>query len=85
MKTKSEKLYKYTVYFKPAEEGGYIVTAPALPGLVTYGETLEEAKEMANEAIIGYLEAFHKDKLPFPSESEELRNITLADQLVVSV
>ena len=32
--------YKYTVTFKPAEEGGYIVTVAALPGLVTYGETL---------------------------------------------
>ncbi|MCP5114467.1 MAG: type II toxin-antitoxin system HicB family antitoxin, partial [bacterium] len=27
--------YSYTVLFEPAEEGGYVVTCPALPGLVT--------------------------------------------------
>jgi antitoxin HicB len=26
---------RYTVLFEPAEEGGYVVTCPALPGLVT--------------------------------------------------
>ena len=31
----SRNEYQYTVYFEPAEEGGYIVTCPALPGLVT--------------------------------------------------
>ncbi|HEY7389318.1 MAG TPA: type II toxin-antitoxin system HicB family antitoxin [Bryobacteraceae bacterium] len=27
--------HRYTVLFEPAEEGGYVVTCPALPGLVT--------------------------------------------------
>jgi hypothetical protein len=39
--------YSFTVLFEPAEEGGYVVTCPALPGLVTEGDTLEEAREMA--------------------------------------
>jgi len=43
--------YKYTMIFEPAEEGGYTVVVPALPGLVTEGDTLEEAKAMAMEAI----------------------------------
>jgi predicted RNase H-like HicB family nuclease len=47
--------YKYTVIFEPAEEGGYTVTVPALPGLVTEGDTLEEAKTMAIDAIKCYL------------------------------
>ena len=47
----SRNEYQYTVYFEPAEEGGYIVTCPALPGLVTEGDTLEEAREMATDAI----------------------------------
>jgi predicted RNase H-like HicB family nuclease len=33
----------YTFVFNPEPEGGYTVTCPALPGLVTYGETLQEA------------------------------------------
>lgn len=55
--------YKYIVTFKPDDEGGYIVTVPALPGLVTYGDTLEEAKKMAREAMLGYLESLQKDGL----------------------
>lgn len=31
--------YRYTVLFEPAEEGGFVVTCPALPGLVTEGDT----------------------------------------------
>ena len=51
-----EEEYTYTVLFEPAEEGGYVVTVPALPGCVTQGDTLEEAREMATDAILGYLE-----------------------------
>ncbi|PYS20980.1 MAG: hypothetical protein DMF72_19225 [Acidobacteria bacterium] len=43
--------------FEPAEEGGYVVTCPALPGLVTEGDTMEEARSMAEDALGGYLES----------------------------
>lgn len=58
--------YRYTVVFEPAEEGGYIVTVPALPGLVTDGDSLEEAREMAKDAIRGYLESLrgHGEEIP---------------------
>jgi antitoxin HicB len=46
--------YHYTVFFEPAEEGGFVVTCPALPGLVTEGDTLEDARAMAADAIRGY-------------------------------
>jgi predicted RNase H-like HicB family nuclease len=45
------------VWFEPAEEGGFVVTCPALPGLVTEGDTLEEARAMAQDAILAYLES----------------------------
>src|SRR5713101_582958 len=56
--------YRYTVLFEPAEEGGYVVTCPSLPGLVTEGDTLEEARANAAEAIRGYLESLAKDGQP---------------------
>ncbi|NQS98761.1 MAG: type II toxin-antitoxin system HicB family antitoxin [candidate division Zixibacteria bacterium] len=77
--------YKYTVIFEPAEEGGYVVRVPALPGCYTQGETLEEAKEMAHEAIAGYLESLQKDGLPIPIEDDSIANMTLADRVAVSV
>ena len=36
--------YRYTVVYGPAEEGGYVVTVPALPGFVTEGDTLDETR-----------------------------------------
>jgi len=63
--------YKYTVIFEPAEEGGYVVHVPALPGLVTEGDTLEEAKERAKEAIACYLESLLKDNLPIPQDIQQ--------------
>ena len=58
----------YTVRFEPAEEGGYTVTVPALPGCVTEGDTYEDALAMAEEAIAGYLEALRKLRKPIPIE-----------------
>jgi hypothetical protein len=33
---------QYTAVFEPAPEGGFTVTVPALPGLVTEGDTIEK-------------------------------------------
>lgn len=60
--------YTFTMLFEPAEEGGYVVTCPALPGLVTEGDTLEEARRMAEDALRGYLESLRKDGMPIPSD-----------------
>ena len=60
--------YTYTVLIEPADEGGFLVTCPALPGLVTEGETMEEARSMAEDAIRGYIESLRKDHLPPPSD-----------------
>jgi predicted RNase H-like HicB family nuclease len=58
--------YTYTVLLQPEPEGGYTVTCPALPGLVTYGATLEEARAMAADAIRGYIECLQEDGEPIP-------------------
>lgn len=51
---------KFNVVVEPAEEGGFIVTVPALEGCFTQGETIEEALENAREAIVCYLEGLEK-------------------------
>jgi len=66
--TVGTKAYAYTVLFEPAEEGGYVVTCPALPGLVTEGDTLEEARAMAKDAIRAYLESLQKDRASIPQD-----------------
>jgi len=64
---------RYTVLFEPAEEGGYVVTCPALPGLVTEGDTIEEAREMARDAIRAYVESLRKDGLPIPDDIDPVK------------
>ena len=68
-----ERQYTYTAVFDPVPEGGYVVTFPALPGLVTEGETLEEARAMAEDALRCYLEGHLEDGLPIPVEEETSR------------
>jgi predicted RNase H-like HicB family nuclease len=49
-------MQEYTFVFSPEPEGGYTVTCPALPGLVTYGKTLEQARQMARDAMEGLID-----------------------------
>jgi predicted RNase H-like HicB family nuclease len=62
----------YTVVFDKNEKGGYTITVPALPGLVSEGADLQEAKEMAKEAIACYLEGLIADGESIPIEKEVL-------------
>lgn len=52
--------YHFNLLFRPEPEGGYTVIVPALPGCVTYGRDLVEAREMAQDAIGGYLKSMKK-------------------------
>jgi antitoxin HicB len=64
----ARRTHTYTVHLEPAEEGGYVVTVPALPGCVTQGETYEEALAMAREAIEGWLDVLARHGTPIPEE-----------------
>ena len=52
----------------PAKPRGYQVTVPSLPGLITFGRTLEEAREMAEDAVLVHLEGLRKAGEPIPDE-----------------
>jgi predicted RNase H-like HicB family nuclease len=62
---------KFVVYLEPAEEGGYVVSCPQLPGCVTQGETAKEALEMIKDAIQGYIASLQKHGEPIPPSLEE--------------
>ena len=51
---------RFEVVLVPQEEGGFSVSVPDLPDVVTEGETREEALEMARDAIEGYLEVMRE-------------------------
>ncbi len=60
--------YSFTILIEPNEPDGYLVTCPALPGLVTEGDTLDEAYAMAKDAIEGYLISLIKHGEPIPED-----------------
>ena len=62
----------YKILLKPEPEGGFTVNVPALPGCITYGETLEEAKVNAKEAIELYIESLKEHGEDIPSDSDVL-------------
>ena len=53
-------------------EGVYTALVPALPGCVTYGRNVDEAREMARDAISGYIASLRKHNDPVPTDDNTL-------------
>ncbi|AFY36390.1 type II toxin-antitoxin system HicB family antitoxin [Calothrix sp. PCC 7507] len=51
-------LYKVPLLLTPQPEGGYTVTSPLLPELVTEGDTVEEALTNVQDALTAVVEAY---------------------------
>ena len=79
-KSGQRTLVAYLCHFRPEPEGGFTVTCPKLPPVVTYGETLEEAQANAREAIELCLEVMREDGEPLPAPDRDLTSPI--DQLV---
>jgi predicted RNase H-like HicB family nuclease len=60
----------YRITLRKEPERGYTVLVPSLPGCVTYGKTVEEAIDMARDAIAGYIESLIEDGETVPLEEE---------------
>ena len=52
------QVYKVPLVLTPRVEGGYTVTSPVLPELVTEGDTVEEALAHVEDAIQAVLELY---------------------------
>jgi len=80
MKARSKQHRNYSIICAQNEHGGYTVTVPALPGLVTEGKNLEDAKRMVKDAIRCYVEGLRKanQKILIERETAQLRVSVLA-------
>lgn len=63
------KTLTYSVVLEPQPEGGFSVLVPALPEVVTEGETEEDALRMAEEAIRLALDYRRDNGLDIPEDS----------------
>jgi len=61
--------HTYKLLINKEPEGNYTVTVPALPGCVTFGDSIEHAIEMAKEAIELYIEELQDRGEVVPDDS----------------
>jgi predicted RNase H-like HicB family nuclease len=59
---------EYTVVLHEADEGGYWVEVPSLPGCFSQGETVDQALKSASKAIESHIEALKEDGQPVPQD-----------------
>jgi antitoxin HicB len=71
--------FSFSVVLEPQEEGGFTVLVPALPEVVTEGDTEEEALANAQEAIRAIL-AYRRDHgIAIPADAHpEIRRVIVA-------
>jgi predicted RNase H-like HicB family nuclease len=62
------KRIHFNVFYKSEPEGGFTAMVPTLPGCITYGKNLDEARKNADDAINGYIASLAKHKEPMPSD-----------------
>ena len=60
-------LYRVPLVFTPQPEGGYTVTSPVLPELITEGDTLEEAHANVRDAFEAVVELYTEQGRPLPA------------------
>jgi antitoxin HicB len=62
-----ETLYKLPLVLEPQPEGGYTLTCPLLPELITEGDTAQEALSNVPDALAAILAAYQHLQRPIPA------------------
>ena len=69
---------EYTIIAHQDDDGGYWTEVPALPGVGSQGDTLDEAIENTKEAIALMLEYLAEKGQPIPEPKEIIIKVTVA-------
>lgn len=64
--------YSYSIHYSDEDEA-YVVSVLELPGCMTHGNSPEEALKMGHEAVEGYLEVLHSNKLEVPEPIAKIK------------
>jgi antitoxin HicB len=78
-------MYRVPLLFTPQPEGGYTVTSPVLPELLTEGDTLEEAQANVRDAFEAVVELYADQgralpaSISLPVQREVIWSETLVD------
>ena len=60
-------IYKLPLVLSPQPEGGFTVTSPVLPELITEGDTLDEALDNVRDALDAVIEAYTEEGRTLPA------------------
>ncbi len=64
-------LYKIPLVLAPQPEGGFTVTSPLVPELLTEGDTVEEALRNVPDALAAAIEIYQEQGRPLPPSLEQ--------------
>ena len=67
-----QTIYKLPLVFEPQPEGGYTVTCPILPELITEGDTIAEALENVKDALLAVVETYQDMHRPLPPALKQI-------------
>ena len=67
-------MLKFAARFEPDPNGGYVVTFRDIPEAITQGDTLEEARTMALDALITAMDFYFEDGRAVPAPSKAKRS-----------
>lgn len=74
--------FVYPAIFEQNEDGSYTITYPDLPGCISEGKTLSNAIDMAQKALIQWLEYLHDENQLIPIATD-IKHLTVqADQFI---
>jgi antitoxin HicB len=62
-----QSIYKLPVVLEPQPEGGYTITCPLLPNLVTEADTLDEVMPNVADALTALMEVYEDLNQPLPA------------------
>ena len=62
-----QNIYKLPLVLEPQPEGGYTITCPLLPNLITEADTLDEVIPNVSDALAALIETYEDLKQPLPS------------------
>jgi antitoxin HicB len=62
----TENIYRLPLVLEPQPEGGWTITCPVLPGLVTEADTVDEIVPNVTDALEALVEGYEEMNLPLP-------------------
>jgi antitoxin HicB len=69
-----ENIYKLPLVLDPQPEGGWTITCPILPGLITEADTLDEVSVNVTDALEALIEGYEELNQPLPDVLRPIGN-----------